>query len=669
MPHPPSPPPEPIAQDLAQALAAHRAGRWSEAEQGYRRVLAAEPRHADALHLVGRVLDQRGLRQEAEHSVRQALAVREEPAFLCTLGRFLRDSGRTAEAETCYLRAVELDSGHAAAHLALGNLYRATLRPAQAEAAYRRALEIDPRCAPYHNNLGVLLKDSRRAEEAEAAYRQALALKPDYVEAWNNLGNLLMAGERLQDAEDAYRKAIELKPDYAQAYANLGVLLTQAGRPQEAEDILRRGLSVSAGHAQSWNSLAELLREQGRTAEAEAAYQRTIALNPHNAAAHNHLGILLAHAWRVPEAEAAYDEALRLMPGYSDALNNLGALYQVTNRREQAEAAFRQALLATPPPPAARLNLASLLLASGRLEEGWPLYEARLDPRLPEPRQDAPQLPFPCWNGEPLAGKSLVVWTEQGFGDSIQVARYGVVLKAMGVRRLTFVCLPSLKVLLQTAAGFDAVLTDGANFPDHDYWVFALSLPLHLGTRLDNIPASLPYLHAGPARVARWKPLLPQRGFKVGLVWKGAKDHRNDLNRSLPSLASLAPLWEVPEVSFVSLQKRQGEQEAMAPPPGQPLLALGHDMKDFADTAAIVSELDLVICVDTAVAHLAGALGKPVWVLLPAWGTDWRWLQDRGDSPWYPGVMRLFRQKTPGDWSATVMEVAQALQERVGTRA
>ncbi len=365
------------------------------------------------------------------------------------------------------------------------------------------------------------------------------------------------------------------------------------------------------------------------------------------------------------EAEAAYREALRLLPGYADALNNLAALYQVTNRREEAEAMLRQALQATPQPVAARMNLASLLLASGRLEEGWPLYEARLEPNFSEPRQAAPTLPFPRWNGEPLAGKSLVVWTEQGFGDSIQMARYGAVLKARGARRVTFVCLPSLKALLKTAAGFNDVITDGAKFPDHDYWVFALSLPLHLGTRLDNIPDSLPYLHAGPARVAHWQPRLPARGFKVGLVWKGAKDHRNDLNRSLPSLATLAPLWDIPGLSFVSLQKRQGEEEALSPPPGQPLVALGQEMKDFADGAAIVSQLDLVICVDTAIAHLAGALGKPVWVLLPAWGTDWRWLQQREDSPWYPGVMRLFRQQTPGDWSGTIAEVAQALQARV----
>lgn len=664
MPLPPPLPPANLANGLKEALSAHRVGQVDLAEQHYRNILAGDPRHADALHLLGLVLEHRGRFHEAEQYVRRALAVREEPAFLCTLGDLLRHTGRPEGAEASYRRATGVDSQNPHAYNKLGNLYRELGRPGDAEAAYRQAIEIYPASSKYHNNLGVLLREVGRRDEAEQAYQRALAINPSYAQAWNNLANLLLASERLQEAETAYRKAIELKADYVQAHANLGVLLMQAGRIREAEEALRCGLSFNPSHAEAWNSLAELLRVNGRAAEAEAAYQRTLQLDPQNAAAYNNLGIVLAHAWRVPEAEAAYQSALRLLPGYGEALANLGALYQVTNRRKLAEPIFRQALKANPPAVPPRMNLASLLLATGRLEEGWPLYEARLEPGNPEARQGTPKLPFPQWAGELLAGKSLIVWPEQGFGDSIQMARYGPALKALGLRRLTYVCQPSLRGLLRTAVGFDEVVTHGDQFPDHDYWAFAWSLPLRLSTRLDTIPARLPYLHAEPDRVAQWKPRLPGIGFKVGLVWKGAKDHRNDVNRSLPSLATLSPLWEVPGVSFVSLQKRQGEEEALSPPPGQPLLPLGQDMKDFADSAAIVAGLDLVICVDTSMAHLAGALGKPVWVLLPAWGTDWRWLQEREDSPWYPGAMRLFRQKTPGDWTATVADVARALQAR-----
>jgi hypothetical protein len=209
----------------------------------------------------------------------------------------------------------------------------------------------------------------------------------------------------------------------------------------------------------------------------------------------------------------------------------------------------------------------------------------------------------------------------------------------------------------------DAVVTDPAKVPAHDYWSFSLSLPLHFATTVDTIPvAKLPYVHALPDRIAQWRDCLPAASVrKVGLVWKGQSQHKNDANRSLPSLASLAPLWSVPGVTFISLQKGQGEEEAAQPPAGQPLLALGAEMTDFSDAAAIVSELDLVICVDTAIAHLAGAMNKPCWVLLPAIGTDWRWQLDRRDSPWYPSI-RLFRQSDAEDWRTTISEVATALR-------
>jgi hypothetical protein len=201
--------------------------------------------------------------------------------------------------------------------------------------------------------------------------------------------------------------------------------------------------------------------------------------------------------------------------------------------------------------------------------------------------------------------------------------------------------------------------------PPHDYWTFPLSLPLHFNTTVETIPAALPYLSAPPERLSRWQKCLSMDGLKVGLVWKGSAAHINDANRSLPGLSTLAPLWSVPGVTFVSLQKGQGEDEAATPPTGQPVLHLGSDISDFADTAAIVSQLDLVICIDTAIAHLAGALNKPCWVLLPALGTDWRWLQERSDSPWYPDAMRLFRQTKSGDWTSTIDDVARELRSWV----
>jgi len=224
---------------------------------------------------------------------------------------------------------------------------------------------------------------------------------------------------------------------------------------------------------------------------------------------------------------------------------------------------------------------------------------------------------------------------------------------------------------METLEGVDTVIAFNESdtvVPAHDYWIYPLSIPLHCKTTLETIPARLPYLRALPDRVTRWSPRLPNDGFRVGLVWKGNISYKNDSKRSLPGLATLAPLWSVPGVHFVSLQKGQCEDEARNPPPGQPLIDLGTEIGDFADTAAIVEQLDLVISVDTAAAHVAGSLAKPCWVLLPAEKGDWRWLQGRDDSPWYPGVVRLFRQADSEDWTPLILDIKLALMDEMARR-
>jgi hypothetical protein len=284
----------------------------------------------------------------------------------------------------------------------------------------------------------------------------------------------------------------------------------------------------------------------------------------------------------------------------------------------------------------------------------------------------------PRWMGEPLAGRALLIVTDAGHGDLIQMARYAPQLRALDAGRLVLVCQSGLKALMQRPAsreaGFDEVLSfDDALPRTHwDCWVALMSLPFLCGTQLSSIPAPLPYLQPDVARVAQraaqlalvW-PALPRSALRVGLVWRGNPLHENDADRSLPSLSLLEPLGRIPGVHFVSLQCGAAQAEALSPPAGLPLHALAEPLSDFADTAAVVANLDLVIGVDTSVIHLAGALGKPVWVMLPRHKADWRWLQDREDSPWYPGVMRLFRQSQIGDWAPVIEQVAQALAAHV----
>lgn len=429
------------------------------------------------------------------------------------------------------------------------------------------------------------------------------------------------AASAAADAEFACRLAVRRQPGNADAHYNLGCCLQAGGRCEEAAAAYRAALQIDPTHVRALCNLGNALRDGGSHGEAEDAYRQAIELNP----------------------------------GHASAWANLATLLHDQGRTEAAEASYRQALALRPEDAGSRLNLGLLLLAAGRFEEGWPLYEAR--------HENLPQLPFARWQGEALSGRSILLWPEQGFGDEIQFARYAPLLKAHGAARVSLACRPQLANLLSTLAGVDAVipLQGSVELPRHDYWSPLLSVPMHLGTRADSIPAGQPYLSAPAGQRAIWQARLPGGRPRVGLVWKGSTEHRNDRQRSLPGLATLAPLWRVPGIDWISLQKGAGEDEAASPPAGQPLLHLGGDIRDFADSAAIVAGLDLLICVDTAIAHLAGALGRPCWLLLPQRGIDWRWPRSGVSAPWYPGYLRLFQQPADGGRPAQIEALVRAL--------
>lgn len=480
------------------------------------------------------------------------------------------------------------------------------------------------------------------------------------------VGNVALANEY-------WRQSINLNPGNPQPYFNLGLLCANLKRHDEAIPYFRKAITLDPRQAQPHISLGVSLAHMQNSQEAEQCYRQAIALNPKATEAYNNLGLLLEEQRRPDEAAQCYRQAVALQPNNPTVLMNLALFLAQHGGDEEAERCFQRVLASGPDHAAARLNLGFLLLRQGRFSEGWPYYEARYHPSLIR-RTDRPGpegLPYPPWHGESLAGKSLLVWHEQGLGDTLQFCRYLSALKTRGATHITLVCQTSLKSLMESLAGVDTVITDSVSIQDiprHDYWNRLLSLPLYLKTTLETLPAALPYLHADPARITHWSHRLPADGMRVGLVWKGSHALSNDSHRSLPGLTTLAPLWAIPGLHFISLQKGRDEDQARHSPAGQNLLHLGADLHDFGDTAAIVAQLDLVISVDTAVAHLAGALGKPCWVLLPAYRCDWRWLRGRDDSPWYPGVMRLFRQKSRGDWTAVINEVKNALQNFVITR-
>lgn len=510
--------------------------------------------------------------------------------------------------------------------------------------------------------LGAILKSMERTRDSLKSMQRAAELMPNDAEAQSNLGVTLKDLGHLKEAEACYLRALKIRPDFAEALNNLGVVLEDMGRLREAEARYRRALQIKPDVADILSNLGHVLNDLGQVIEAEACQRRALAIKPDFAKAHNSLGIIQNDLCLLEEAEASFHLALKIKPDVASYHYNLGHNLSKQRRFEEAEACYRHAISIKQDCVQATFNLAILLLAVGRYTEAWPLYEARYKLIEKERSTWIPDIPYPQWRGETLTGKSLVIWPEQGYGDYIQFIRYASLLKERGLSCLSLVCPAPLEELFKTAAGIDAVITDIALLPRHDYWSFPLSLPLYLGSSLETIPTLLPYLHPLPDRVERWRKRLPAEGFKVGLVWKGSADHRNDAARSLPDLGTLSSLWSLSDVTFITLQKGQGEEEVLLFQADQPVIDLGKDIADFADTAAIVSQLDLVICVDTAVAHLTGALGKPCWILLPYFGTDWRWLLDRRDSPWYPGCVRLFRQSSGGDWAGVVTQVFEALK-------
>jgi Flp pilus assembly protein TadD len=480
---------------------------------------------------------------------------------------------------------------------------------------------------------------------------QAIALCPQACEYYVNLGTVYDDMGRLEDAIAAYQKAVAVKADYPVALSNLGNTLRRRGRTGEAIAACRRALAIQPNHAQAHNHLGAALT-QSDPDEAVAHLSRAVALQPAFAEAHSNLGAALLQKGMPDEAVAACRRAVSLQPQNPEAHLNLGNAWAATASIDQAALCFRQALALSPTLALAHWSLGVMLLLQGDFQNGWAEYEWRL--RVPEFARRTPSSK-PLWDGADLAGRRIVLAAEQGIGDVIHFIRYLPLVAARG-GKIIVSCPRELHRLLKPMAPVEQWVAPDEPWPEHDLQCPLLSLPRLMGTTVATIPAPIPYLHADPALVEQWQARLPKEPrLRVGLAWAGRAAHRNDRNRSIPP-ALLAPLADVNGLLFCSLQK-----DSATLPPLPQLADWTADLHDFADTAALLENLDLVITADTAVAHLAGALGRKVWVLLP-FLPDWRWMLRREDSPWYP-TMRLFRQPRPGDWSEPIERIVQALRQ------
>ncbi len=715
---------------LAQARRCHQAGDLRRAADLYRQVVAEDPVHAHASYLLGIACHALGQTDEALTHLHHAL--RHQPGLAEAhnhVGLIFAQAGRLDEALVSFRAAARAKPSLAEAH---HNAALALLRqekPAEAAAACREAVKANPNSADAHNTLGLALAGQGLFDEAAASYREALRLQPKHAraqanlaealrqlgetgslsalaagpggaesaEACNQLGLTLLEQHKSEEALARFREAVRLRPDFAEAHNHLGLALADLNRPAEAVASYREAIRLKADLVQAHHNLGIALRMQGKHAEAEAACREALRLKPDSPEGHNNLGLALLEQRKYEEAGASLRESLRLKPEFAQGYNNLGIVQWRLGSLEEAVASFSQSLRLRPGFPEAYNNLGNVLRDQGRFEEaidcfekaiqlkpdyadahwnrsllrlslgdferGWPEYEWRWQ------LKDFARRGFaqPQWDGAPLEGRSILLHSEQGLGDTLQFVRYAPLIQQRG-GKIILECQGPLVRLLSGLPNIDKIVPKGQPLPPFDVHAPLLNLPTIFGTTLATVPAAVPYIQPDPKLVEAWQQELQALpGFKVGIAWQGSTQYRGDRWRSVP-LARFAPIAAVPGVTLVSLQKGHGtEQLRDVPFPVLDLAArLDEKAGPFMDTAAVMRGLDLVITSDTAIPHLAGALGVPVWVALP-FVPDWRWLLGRDDSPWYP-TMRLFRQKTAGDWEEAFGRMAAALRDETGAR-
>ena len=600
-------------------------------------------------------------------------------------------AGRLADAESCYRRFLAGNPEHAGVWSALGVVAFHRRDLDEAICCYLRSLELMPGEVDVLTNLGVAYAVRREFAAAERMLRQAAAVVPPFLEAHRNLGHALREQGKFDEAVKAYQQARMLRPDDLDILGSLGIALRMANRPIEAIEPLTELVRLAPRSIQMRHQLAVAFASARRFEEAKAVLLYAIELDPTDAGTHNAMGIVQAQDQQFKEAEGSYREAIRLNPGFVEAHQNLGNVFRDQDRYEEALACYETAIGLRPDGAAIHNNLGLALSRLGRYQDALHAYDRALaaNPRLAEARKNramlklllgeyvegfsefewrwscsdfvCPDFKQPLWTGEPIAGKTILLIAEQGLGDVIQFIRFAPKVKALGATVL-FRCPVALARLFSGVPGVDVLIPEGEPLPTFDSYVPLVSLAAIFRISLEDLRTAcpVPYLRIDPELVHYWEGRLgpPSPGrLRVGIVWQGNPANTHDRFRSAP-LRAFRPLADVPGVSFISIQRGHGIEQIAALADRFPVLDL-RDSTRFEETAALMSLLDLMITVDSAPAHLAGALGVPTWLALSA-NADWRWLIRREDSPWYPSV-RIFRQSELHNWDTVFRNMAQAL--------
>ncbi len=642
----------------------HQSGRVREAIDLYLKMLRKHPDNPQLLLGLGIAYFQTDqFRKSVDSLKRYVLINPHNAAALCILGTALTTLNRPEDALSSLDHALRIEPAYPEALNSRGLALRGLKRHEEAVASYERALALNPDYAEAHNNRGVALRELKRHEEALASYDKAVAVKPDYGEAHNNRGLALRELKRHEEALASYDKAVAAQPDYAEAHNNRGVVLCELRRFSEALGSYEKALALNPNYAEAHNNRGAALRGLMRHDEALASYEKALALNPNYGEAHNNRGVVLGELKQPDKALTCYTNALKIIPDYADAYYNQGLALFNLNRLDDALASYDQAVSIKPDYAEAHWNKSLLLLLTGKFPEGWSLYDWRL--KRSDTSRDYRSFSKPSWRGETdIQGKRLLIQCEQGLGDVVQFCRYALKLHALGAKIILEVQ-GSLIPLVSTMQCPMHIVAKGAVLPEFDAYCPIMSLPYAFNTTLETIPADVPYLFGNESKVREWQHRLGSKDKpRVGLVWSGSETHQNDSNRSI-RLERLLPLLSA-SIEWHSLQKLYRENDIPILDRHSEIKQHQEDLRDFSDTAALIECLDLVISVDTSVAHVAGAIGKPVWILLP-YHPDFRWMLERTDSPWYP-TAKLYRQPKSEDWQSVIHQVLLELEEFIASK-
>jgi len=565
----------------------------------------------------------------------------------------LHQAGQLEQAEALYRQILATDPANPKATDLLGVIFAQRKQFSQAAALFQQAIALQPNVAEFYQHLGQTMIDTKHGNEAVACFRQVVALQPSNHFAFFRLGSLLVTSGQLGMGIEALKSAVALQPDMLDYRGALATAYMQASRPDLATIEMREGTRIAPGNVLFWHNLGAALSESGKMAEGLEAFQQAIKLDSSRAATHCNIAGALRQLGRHDEAMVSIRRAIEIDPAGPGVQNNLGALLADEGNLEGTLEAWRLAVAHDPTSPGTHWNYARILLQLGHFAEGWEEFEWRL--KYPGMRLNRGFVQ-PQWDGSDPAGKTILLHAEGGFGDALNFIRLVPQVTARGGRWL-LECQPELTRLLDGTPGVEYVIARGQALPPFDMHIPLQGLPRLVGIRLDNIPNKVPYLHPPADRAEYWAQRVAEKdGLRVGLVWAGSKGQRGDTRSR--SVELFAPLAAVEGVRFFSLQK--GPDSDQTPPAGMDWTDYTSELGDFAEMAALVKNLDLVISVDTSSAHLAGALARPVWVVIP-YQCDFRWLTNRTDSPWYP-TMRLFREPVAGDSAAAVAEMVTALR-------